>query len=186
MRLGLVLLLAGFGCNAASAFTTAHSRRWGERRGQLITGVLRNLLGIPVWVVGLALAVRTPSPALFASNAGTTAIAWLLLVIGSLVQVLALAALRRRAALPSTRDTLVERGPYGRLRHPIYAGLLLEFLAIALLKPTRDAALACALGALWAVLQARLEEIDLVQRLPAYRDYMRRVPRFLPRRRRSA
>lgn len=29
--------------------------------------------------------------------------------------------------------------------------------------------------------QARLEEIDLIQRIPEYREYMRDVPRFIPR-----
>jgi protein-S-isoprenylcysteine O-methyltransferase Ste14 len=74
----------------------------------------------------------------------------------------------------------VQHGPYALLRHPIYAGLLLEFAAIALVKPTRATALACGLGALWALLQARLEELDLLRRLPPYREYMSRVPRFLP------
>jgi len=26
-----------------------------------------------------------------------------------------------------------------------------------------------------------LEEVDLLQRMPAYRDYLARVPRFVPR-----
>jgi protein-S-isoprenylcysteine O-methyltransferase Ste14 len=180
MYVFLIPLLAGFAFNAASAFTAAFSRRWGERRGQLATAVLRNVLGIPVWVIGLLLAVRARSPALFAPGPVTKVAAWLLLIAGSVVQLLALAALRTRAAAPSARDTLVERGPYARLRHPIYAGLLLEFAGIVLVKPTRLTAVACALGALWAVLQARLEELDLVQRLPPYREYMQRVPRFVP------
>lgn len=183
MRLivAFALLLTGFACNAASASTTSFSARWGERRGRLVTGVLRNLLGIPVWVVGLLLAVRAPSPPLFARGAATELLAWLLLLAGSALQVWALLALRLRAALPSTRDGLVERGPYARIRHPIYAGLLLDLVAIVLLRPTVAGALACALGAAWAALQARLEELDLVRRLPVYREYMSRVPRFVPR-----
>lgn len=181
----LILLIAGFACNSASAFTAAFSRRWGERRGRLLTGVLRNVLGIPIWVVGLVLAVRAPSPLFFPRNMAATALGWLFLLAGSAVQVLALAALRTRAALPSTRDTLVERGPYAHLRHPIYAGLLLQFAGIVLVRPTWTSALACGLGALWAVLQAKLEELDLVQRLPAYRAYLTRVPRFVPRLRRG-
>lgn len=31
------------------------------------------------------------------------------------------------------------------------------------------------------MVQTRLEEIDLLQRMPNYRDYMNAVPRFLPR-----
>jgi protein-S-isoprenylcysteine O-methyltransferase Ste14 len=31
------------------------------------------------------------------------------------------------------------------------------------------------------MVQARLEEIDLVKRLPKYKDYMLKVPRFVPK-----
>lgn len=71
-------------------------------------------------------------------------------------------------------------GLYGQLRHPIYAGGLLEFVGLALLKPTSTIVLACALGFIWLIIEARLEEIDLVLRLPAYRQYMKEVPRFIP------
>jgi protein-S-isoprenylcysteine O-methyltransferase Ste14 len=94
---------------------------------------------------------------------------------------LALASIRGRAAKPSIADALVEHGVYGHIRHPIYAGLLLEFAALILVKPRRTVALACGLGILWALLQARLEEVDLLQRMPAYRRYLARVPRFMPR-----
>jgi len=177
----LIPLLAGFVFNAASAFTAAFCKRWGERRGQVVTALLRNVLGIPLWVVGLGLAVRARSPALFTTSAPLEAVGWLLLALGGVVQLLALAALRRRAALPSTCDTLVQHGTYAYLRHPIYAGLLLEFAAIVLVKPSQTVGLACALGVGWVLIQARLEELDLLQRLPPYREYMTRVPRFLPR-----
>lgn len=180
----LIPLLAGFSFDAASAFTTAFSRRWGEHRGQLVSAVLRNVLGIPLWVIGLGLAVRAPSRALFKPSAGLEATGWLLLALGCVVQLLSLAALRGRAAAPSIRDTLVQYGPYAHLRHPIYAGLLLEFAAIVLVRPKQTVALACALGIGWALLQAKLEELDLLQRLPPYREYMTRVPRFMPRMRR--
>jgi protein-S-isoprenylcysteine O-methyltransferase Ste14 len=181
MPLFLAPLLLGFAIVAASAFTTAFSRRWGERRGQQISFVLRTVLGIPLWVVGLGLAVRTRSPALFGFTRVTESLAWLLLAGGSVIQVVALFALRLRAAMPSTRDTLVQHGLYAHIRHPIYAGLLLEFAGLVLLRPTQAAALACAIGVGWVLIQARLEELDLLQRLPAYREYMKRVPRFLPR-----
>jgi protein-S-isoprenylcysteine O-methyltransferase Ste14 len=60
--------------------------------------------------------------------------------------------------------------------------MLLVFVGLALLRPTLALVLASAIGALWLVLvQAKLEELDLVQRLPAYRAYMAEVPRFIPR-----
>jgi len=179
----LVILLVGFALNSASAFTSAFSRRWGSHRGQLVTFVLRNILGIPVWVIGLGLAVRTPSPPLFRSTTLTEAIGWLLVTVGSVIILLALASLRSKAAMPSVRDSLVQNGAYAHVRHPIYAAMFLEFAAMVLLRPTRAAALSCALGVGWVVIQARLEELDLLQRIPAYREYMKRVPRFFPRRR---
>jgi protein-S-isoprenylcysteine O-methyltransferase Ste14 len=177
----LIPLLAGFTFDCASAFTAAFSRRWGARRGEWVTFVLRNVLGIPLWVIGLGLAVRSPSPALFAAPAPLGALGWVLLGVGCSVQVLALALLGGRAARPSLADALVEHGVYRHIRHPIYSGLLLEFVALILVKPHRMVGLACALGILWVHLQARLEEVDLLQRMPAYREYLERVPRFMPR-----
>jgi protein-S-isoprenylcysteine O-methyltransferase Ste14 len=177
----LVSLLLGFTFNSASAFTAAFSRRWGAKHGQWVTFVLRNLLGIPLWVIGLALAVRSPSPALFAGRTLLATLGWVMLAAGCGVQLWALASLRGRAAKPSMADALVEHGVYGHIRHPIYAGLLLEFAALILVKPRRTVALACTLGMLWALLQARLEEVDLLQRMPAYGEYLARVPRFMPR-----
>lgn len=184
MRTVLITLLLGFACDAASAFTAAFSRRWGARRGQWVTFVLRNILGIPLWVVGLGLAVRSPSPPLLESSPLLDMLGGVLLAAGCAVQLLALASIRTRAAKPSVADALVEHGVYRHIRHPIYAGLLLEFAALVLVKPRRIVALACVLGLLWVLLQARLEELDLLQRMPAYRDYLARVPRFLPRWRR--
>jgi protein-S-isoprenylcysteine O-methyltransferase Ste14 len=79
------------------------------------------------------------------------------------------------------RDTLVCHGLYARIRHPINSGIMLVFVGLALLRPTATVVVACALGFLWMIVQARLEELDLVQRLPAYREYMELVPRFVPR-----
>ncbi|MCL5998121.1 MAG: hypothetical protein M1546_19025 [Chloroflexi bacterium] len=177
----LVPLLLGFAFNSASAFTAAYSRRWGERRGQRISLLLRDIAGIPLWVVGLGLAMRTPSPMLVPSSVVTDALGWLLTATGSIMILLALAALGRRAAAPALRDSLVAHGVYACVRHPIYDGMLLIFPGLFLLSPSVAMLVACALGVAWAVLQARLEEIDLLQRMPAYYAYMARVPRFIPR-----
>ena len=178
----LLFLVLGFALDAASAFTTAFSRRWGKFGGELATFVLRNVLGIPLWVVGLGFAVRTPSQQVFAESGVTAVVGWGLMLLGAAVQTLAIAALGVRAARPSLDDGLVARGVYAHVRHPIYAGLILEFAALVLLKPRRIVLLAAVLGCAWVFVQARLEERDLLQRMPAYRGYMNRVPRFLPRR----
>ena len=177
----LIPLLLGFVLDWTSAFTAAYSDRLGERRGQLASAVLRNILGIPLWVLGLVLAMRDPAPALLAPSAVTTAVGWLLIAAGTLLVTWALASLGLRAAAPSARDTLVQRGPYTHVRHPIYDGVLGQFAGLALLQPTWPVLLSCLLGVGWAVVQARLEELDLLRRVPGYREYADQVPRFVPR-----
>jgi len=176
----LIPLAFGFGCNLASAFTTFFSRRWGERRGSLLTAILRDVLGIPVWVLGVVLALRVSSPRLFVSPMGIKAAGVLAIVAGSALVLLAVATLRGKAAVPSVRDPLVHSGIYSRVRHPIYSGTILQFAGLFLVTPSLTVTLACVLGILWVLAQTRVEEMDLLQRLPGYRDYMKAVPCLLP------
>lgn len=181
MYVFLIPLLLGFALGGASAFTTAYSRRWGERGGQLVTMILRNVLGIPLWLVGFVLAWLAPASLLFTPSMVTHTLGWLLITVGSIPVIWGHLILGLRTHMPSVRDTLVTRGLYAHVRHPIYAGALLIFVGLALLRPTSSVVLASAIGFGWAIIQARLEEIDLMQRLPAYREYMKQVPRFVPR-----
>src|SRR3972149_12110352 len=85
----LIPLLLGCIFDSASAFTAAYSRRWGAQRGQWVTFVLRNVLGIPLWVIGIGVAVRSPSPVLFAAPVLLEALRWVVLAAGGVVPVLA-------------------------------------------------------------------------------------------------
>jgi protein-S-isoprenylcysteine O-methyltransferase Ste14 len=177
----LIPLVLGFSFNLASAFTTAFSHRWGERGGSILTVVLRDVLGIPVWAIGFGLAALTPSPVLFAPVVATQVLEWLLIGAGGVIILAALITIRVRSVRPSATDVLAQDGLYAHVRHPIHSGTLLEFFGLFIIKPTQVIALACALGIIWVLIQTRLEEQDLLQRLPAYREYMQRVPRFVPR-----
>ena len=181
MPVFLVVLVVGFVCNTASAFTTAYSRRWGERRGSLVTAVLRNVLGIPVWAAGFVLALRAPSSFLFAPSGSSRAAGIVLILAGAAVITVALVSIRARAAVPSTSDALVQTGIYAHVRHPIHSGTFLEFLGTFLMKSSASVAAACALGVVWLLVQTKCEEIDLLKRLPGYRAYQDAVPRFFPR-----
>lgn len=187
MVLFLISLLLGFALAGASAFTAAYSRWWGERRSQIVTSILRNFLGIPLWMLGFIMAWLQPLRLVLGPAKATTILAWLLIAVGSIPVVWGHLALGWRTHFPSMGDTLVRDGLYSQLRHPIYAGGLLIFIGLALLRPTTTVTLACGLGFAWLIVQARLEEIDLLQRIPAYKEYMEEVPRFIPcfRRRRA-
>ena len=107
----LVPLLAGLAFNSASAFTAAYSRRWGAAAGRAVTVVLRNLLGIPLWVAGLVLAARTPAPALLPADTAVEGAAGILIALGTALVIWSLATLRWKAAAPSASDALVDGGP---------------------------------------------------------------------------
>ena len=77
---------------------------------------------------------------------------------------------------------IVDSGPYGIVRHPIYTGLLLAAIATAVLKGTIYALIGAALIGLGFWIKARLEERFLRQELgaEAYDAYRRRVPMLVP------
>jgi protein-S-isoprenylcysteine O-methyltransferase Ste14 len=177
----LVPLIIGFADNLASAFTGVYSKKWGERKGTLVTILLRDIFGIPVWGLGFALAAVNPSVQLFRPAIGLSILGWAGIAAGALIILIALSTIRSRAAAPTTRDSLAETGIYAHMRHPIHAGTLLEFLGIVLIRPSLSLAIACGSGIVWVILQTLCEEWDLLRRIPVYRDYMKRVPRFIPR-----
>ena len=180
MYLFLAPLLIGFTLNSASTFTTFYSHHFGDKAGRLLCTILRNVLGIPVWAIGYAMAAMAPSSQLVTSSLFSSVLAWLLMISGGAVIIIGLWSLRARAAAPSMHDMLVSHGLYAYIRHPLYSGMLLELAGLFAWVPTLPMLLACLLGVLWVLLQARLEELDLLQRLPSYREYMQRVPRFVP------
>jgi len=181
MVLFLIPLLFGFALVGASAFTAAYSRWWGERAGEMTSSVLRNFLGIPLWFYGAIVAWLQPSPFLFNPSIGTKVIGWVFLIAGLVPFIWGHLVIGKPTHMPSVRDTLVRHSLYAYVRHPIYSGGMLMAVGLALLKPTSTFFLACIIGFVWLIIQARLEEIDLLQRMLAYRKYMEEVPCFVPR-----
>lgn len=177
----LIPLLSGFTLAGASAFTAALSRAWGERGGRIATSVLRNVLGIPLYFLGLVLAWQAPSTDWFEPTLATRSLAWGLIVAGAIPVTIGHLQLGWRTHMPSLHDTLLTTGLYARVRHPIYAGAVPLFIGVALLRPTPVFIFACVLSIAFFVIQAWLEEIDLMERTPSYRDYRNAVPAFIPR-----
>ena len=83
MYLFLIPLLLGFIFNSASAFTAFYSRQFGERGGRLVSIVLRDVVGIPVWAIGYVtgstgnLYQLVSTPVIISSSLG-----WLLILAG--------------------------------------------------------------------------------------------------------
>jgi protein-S-isoprenylcysteine O-methyltransferase Ste14 len=77
---------------------------------------------------------------------------------------------------------VVDTGPYGIVRHPIYTGIIVAAFATALLPPTSQTIAGAACIALGLYIKARIEEGFLREQLgeDAYAAYPRRVPMLVP------
>lgn len=113
------------------------------------------------------------------SVAGALALA----LAGGVVAVLGVRGLGRSltaSPVPLESSELVTDGLYGLIRHPIYSGLMLAALGVALAGATWwHLATWLALVTLLLV-KARWEERMLLERYADYADYALRVGRFIP------
>jgi protein-S-isoprenylcysteine O-methyltransferase Ste14 len=81
---------------------------------------------------------------------------------------------------PVAHGDLVESGIYGRVRHPMYVGVVAGSIGWSLVTGSA-VALFLAIGlALLFEAKARREEAWLIARHPAYRAYRTRTRRFIP------
>jgi protein-S-isoprenylcysteine O-methyltransferase Ste14 len=111
------------------------------------------------------------------------AIGGVLIVIGVVIGVLGLRALRRAMTGPLLAERtsqLVEDGLFAVMRHPIYAGQILITLGWSLLRSSFATLLLSLMYAVFLDLKGRREETVLSERFSGYADYARRVRRFLP------
>lgn len=78
-------------------------------------------------------------------------------------------------------DRIVDEGPYRWVRNPMYLGHLIFFAGIALTLGSWIAAAVLAFHAFWFDRRVREDEERLAQRFgDAYREYCRRVKRWVP------
>jgi protein-S-isoprenylcysteine O-methyltransferase Ste14 len=75
---------------------------------------------------------------------------------------------------PRRDAELVERGPFRRLRHPIYVGGTLFFAGLSLVFSVYGLVLTVVLAVFWLA-KARLEERHLRERFPEYESYRERT-----------
>lgn len=176
----LIPLILGFISNLASAFTTAYSDKWGKRTGTVITFLLRNISGIPVWAFGFFLAAHETAGLLFQPSLLSRIAGWGIITAGGIIIIIALISIRTKAAAPAVGNKLVNTGIYSLVRHPIHSGTILEFAGLFILLPSLYVGIASFTGLVWVYLQSRFEEKDLLLRIPEYNGYMKQVPRFIP------
>ncbi len=181
MELLLVPLIFGFVFAGASAFTATYSRRFGARGGTIVTAILRNLLGIPLLIIGYVWAWLIPSQWVFAPSGFTTSLGWILVTVGAAPLLVGHLYVGMRSHFPSVKDTLVRNGLYAYIRHPIYASYFLMSGGLFLVNPAVTT-VAMVAYAFYDFLQAaRREEKLMAGRLPGYDQYIAETPSFIPR-----
>ena len=81
---------------------------------------------------------------------------------------------------PPPRAELVRTGMYGRVRHPIYAAVMLAAFGWAIAMASPRALAAAGFLAVWLDAKARREEAWLIARFSDYAAYRTQTRRFLP------
>lgn len=75
---------------------------------------------------------------------------------------------------PSAGGELVESGPFGVVRHPVYSGGILFFAGVSLALSPWALAGTALLAVMWG-LKARVEERFLLAHYPGYSEYCKRT-----------
>jgi protein-S-isoprenylcysteine O-methyltransferase Ste14 len=160
-----------------SARTASHHDLGAESPSRVLTLAAVVMILASYWPVGQATLWRA------SSEIGWTMFCLVLLGLGfTWAARLHLGPLWSSTSAPTEDHRIVDTGPYGIVRHPVYAGLLLAALATAI-ESGRLEAMAGALTLVAAVsLRAKLEERLLRRDLgeDAYANYRRRVPMLIP------
>lgn len=104
-----------------------------------------------------------------------------LMLAGGALHVGALFTLRDAFSITTEARTVVDRGPYAFIRHPVYAAHFVVFGCQALLRAGVGSALLYAAFVATQVHRAGREERKLAGAFPAYAAYMERTGRFIPR-----
>jgi protein-S-isoprenylcysteine O-methyltransferase Ste14 len=160
-----------------SARTASHHDLGAESPSRVLTLAALVMLIASYYPVGFALVWVTPAIVgwvMFALVAAGLLFTW--------AARLHLGPLWSSTSAPTEDHRIVDTGPYGIVRHPVYAGLLLAVVATAV-ERGRIEAIAGALVLIAGVsLRAKLEERFLRRDLgdDAYTSYRRRVPMLLP------
>jgi protein-S-isoprenylcysteine O-methyltransferase Ste14 len=156
-----------------------------HRRGRDRDRATRILIGLTLGcAVGLAFAVTSaaPSPSIPGPHraAGVLAI-WL----GLSIRVWAIATLGgafRTTVEVDPGQRVVSHGPYTRVRHPSYSGLLLIMAGLGIALGNWPATAICVIVPLPALLwRIHVEEVELIRVLgPAYLTYRAHTRRLIP------
>lgn len=165
-------------------WTFKRLRRGAQRRDKGSRALLLCLIVVGTFL-GVLLALKVPTTAITGAPDFLTWLSVFLLYAGIAVRLYAMAILGAyftTTVAVTPEQTVIDRGPYRRIRHPSYTGILLILLGFSLGLAnwlSLFVIMGCALGGL--AYRIRVEEAALQAQLgQPYREYMRRTKRLIP------
>ncbi len=105
----------------------------------------------------------------------------LLMILGGLLNILCLIAMRKSFAIMAEARVLVRTGPYRFVRHPMYLAHFLIFFCVLVQRLAPLTANLYVVFAAGQVLRARIEERKLAESFPEYGEYRRTTGMFFPK-----
>jgi protein-S-isoprenylcysteine O-methyltransferase Ste14 len=157
-----------------------------------ILGCITRAVWFPIVFLWIALPLTEPfiahPPAILQPLIIWPLISWIAVAVAVFAFVLTLICWKnmgnswRMGIDPTEKTALIVTGPYAIIRHPIYALSSLLMLATIAVMPSPLMMIVGVLHLALLQLESRREEKYLANlHGPAYLDYCRRVPRFIPR-----
>ena len=101
--------------------------------------------------------------------------------IGASFSIWSISYLKRSFGLRAAVRTLVTRGPYAHIRHPLYLGEIIHILGIAILSGTPVGLYLFVAALVLQVMRAKIEERKFLRTLPEYENYMKQTGFLWPR-----
>jgi protein-S-isoprenylcysteine O-methyltransferase Ste14 len=104
-----------------------------------------------------------------------------LILLGALINLIGLLTMRRAFAIMSEARTLVTRGIFRYLRHPLYAGHFVMFFGSLCLRLSACTVILYVCFVLGQIIRARIEEKKLGESFAEYAIYKQQTGMFFPR-----
>ena len=101
-------------------------------------------------------------------------------LLGALITTLATVNLKRSFGIFVQVRKIETQGLYRQVRHPIYLGYILNWLALCLLEPRAYNLLVTAITIPLTLFRAHLEEKELAAYSSEYREYIKKTPFIFP------
>ena len=142
----------------------------------------------PVWIAGLPVLISflpysLPRWLPFSSGRHLTFYLAImgLIVTGGTINLVGLLTMRKAFTIMSEARTLVTRGIFRYVRHPLYSGHIIMFFGSMLLRLSWAAIVLYLLFVVGQIVRARIEERKLEQAFSGYMVYRQHTGMFLPR-----